>query len=298
MLFGYRAQSGQVDRDQDAGLMKRLSACVIAVRHDRSVVCSDTRHNRSDINASSLLGRGPVIKIKGRMQMKTTPWHMLTLFGALFGLMNSATAATISYDFNLPATGIPSVGTSYPTVATLSITDVTGGVQMTLTPNWSSQGWQRNGAVTSLDIVFPSLAGSSFTTTRISGASIQSSGVSGNQNMDSSYSSNASVFSVRFRTSNNNSFDRNVASSSWSVLGNGLSTASFNGLFADANNKVSPVFGVLSVSGYSLGGVTNPSTSNWVAAVPIPAAVWLFGSGLLGLAGLNYRRRRTSGSLA
>jgi hypothetical protein len=31
--------------------------------------------------------------------------------------------------------------------------------------------------------------------------------------------------------------------------------------------------------------------SDWVGAVPVPAAVWLFGSGLLGLAGVAKRRR-------
>jgi hypothetical protein len=32
--------------------------------------------------------------------------------------------------------------------------------------------------------------------------------------------------------------------------------------------------------------------SGWIGAVPVPAAVWLFGSGLLGLAGVARRRRR------
>lgn len=34
--------------------------------------------------------------------------------------------------------------------------------------------------------------------------------------------------------------------------------------------------------------------SGWVGAVPIPAAVWLFGSALVGLAGLGYRRKQAA----
>jgi hypothetical protein len=225
--------------------------------------------------------------------MKPKLWHMLALFGVLFALANGAIAATISYAFNLPATGKPSVGSSYPNVATLSISDVAGGVRMELTPNWGSSGWSNNngGSVKGLDIVFPSLSGGfSFTDNR--GAQIKKFGVSSNPNMDSGYKSNASVFSVQFETSSNKDFDSGFTNSSWSVLGAGLSTASFNGLFADANNKVSPIFGVISVQGYALDGLT-PTPSNWVAAVPIPAAAWLFGSALLGLAGLGYRRKQT-----
>jgi hypothetical protein len=221
--------------------------------------------------------------------------HMMTLFGVLFALAEGAAADTVTFDFSLPATGKPSVGTSYPNVATLSITDVAGGVQMALTPNWSSSGWdnKKGGSVQRLDIVFPSLSGA-FAFTNDSGAKIKSWKVSNNAGMDTSYKSNASVFSVKFDTSNKSDFDSSFANSIWSVIGKDLSTASFNGLFAEANNKISPIFGVISVQGYALDGLT-PTPSNWVAgaAVPIPAAAWLFGSALFGLGGLGYRRSRT-----
>ena len=49
----------------------------------------------------------------------------------------------------------------------------------------------------------------------------------------------------------------------------------------------------------SPGGAFDGKTGNWVmqgtvstSAVPIPAAVWLFGSGVMGLAGVARRRRR------
>jgi hypothetical protein len=45
-----------------------------------------------------------------------------------------------------------------------------------------------------------------------------------------------------------------------------------------------------------VGGPFNGVTGNWtitgvVSAVPVPAAAWLFGSGLLGLVGVARRRR-------
>ena len=52
-------------------------------------------------------------------------------------------ALTISYDFNLPATGLESVNPPYPSVATLTITDIAGGVMMTLDPNETSSGFNQ-----------------------------------------------------------------------------------------------------------------------------------------------------------
>jgi hypothetical protein len=35
----------------------------------------------------------------------------------------------------------------------------------------------------------------------------------------------------------------------------------------------------------------NPAITTLIAPVPIPAAVWLFGSGLLGLVGISWRKK-------
>ena len=49
-----------------------------------------------------------------------------------------AHAASATFDFNLPAVGSNAVRLPYPTVATLTLVDVAGGVQFTLDPNETS----------------------------------------------------------------------------------------------------------------------------------------------------------------
>ena len=62
-----------------------------------------------------------------------------------------------------------------------------------------------------------------------------------------------------------------------------------------------PVFAIFNVDGSAGAGVPMqtgpfigqaPSWQGTVSAVPVPAAVWLFGSGLIGLAGVARRRKR------
>ena len=52
-----------------------------------------------------------------------------------------AHAASATFDFNLPAVGSNAVRPPYPTVATLTLVDVAGGVQFTLDPNETSSGF-------------------------------------------------------------------------------------------------------------------------------------------------------------
>lgn len=218
------------------------------------------------------------------------------LLASLLALMaTSVGAATLTFNFDLPATGLSSINPPYPNVATLEITDIAGGVQMTLTPNWSSIGWENknNDSVNSLEIVMPSLAGVSAAYS--SGAKIKSFDLDAGANMDSSYTSNATSFKIEFEQSVKDKFDSDFNFSIWTVTGGGLSTDSFDGLSATANNKPSPIFGIISVSSYSLKDLT-PTPSNWVAgsapAVPLPAAAYLFGSALLGMVGIGYRRNK------
>lgn len=65
-----------------------------------------------------------------------------------------------------------------------------------------------------------------------------------------------------------------------------LTAGSFNFLATPAGG-----FGpYLAVARFQSTGPTGEG-SDWVGAVPVPAAVWLFGSGLLGLAGVARRRK-------
>ena len=73
--------------------------------------------------------------------------------------------------------------------------------------------------------------------------------------------------------------DFNIATVSFKALGSGTSTVNIlNSQFFSTTVQLSPTLGSAQVK---------------VEAVPIPAAVWLFGSGLLGLLGIA--RRRASG---
>jgi len=75
----------------------------------------------------------------------------------------------------------------------------------------------------------------------------------------------------------------------WDLLNNGISPFSLNGQFVVGNNYQ------LTLSSYA--DDTNYYNEKWdfklntVSAVPVPAAVWLFGSGLLTLAGLSRRKK-------
>jgi threonine dehydrogenase-like Zn-dependent dehydrogenase len=74
------------------------------------------------------------------------------------------------------------------------------------------------------------------------------------------------------------------------VLGAQLSD--FSVTFATANNKPSPIAGVLSVTAYALPD-PKPTPSNWVAgaaAVPEPGLAWLLGCGLVGIAAARRKR--------
>ena len=72
----------------------------------------------------------------------------------------------------------------------------------------------------------------------------------------------------------------------YTITGTGLTADSFN-FFAAPGGGFGPY---LSVARFQQTGPLQEG-SDWVGAVPVPAAVWLFGSGLLGLVGVARRKR-------
>lgn len=221
--------------------------------------------------------------------------------------LSIAHAATVIWDFNLPATGNPSLDPAYPSVATLTLQDRSDSsgnyVLFTLDPNEANPGYQSASTVDALNIAFSGAADlSSSAYEWVSGpvANAKTFGNSRNPlvavvpppasaiNMDAGYTSNTGQLKL---TWSNPDFPVNDLSV-WRI--NGTTIADNFSSFATAGNKPSPTFGIFSVSPISqFPGGPVPNPSNWVTGptiVPIPAAVWLFGSGMLVIVGIARRK--------
>jgi len=191
-------------------------------------------------------------------------------------------AASLVWAFNAPATGNPSQNPPYPTVAVLTLTQTADGVQFTLDPNEGNPGFGSSSFVQRLDYVYsgPALSAASF---RHDGGAAASFSFSGKGHMDAGYKADGSEITVTFPSSSSDRLTPGETST-WTVLGAKLSD--FADTFGSANNKPSPIYADISVTGFSLPHHT-PTPSNWVCPIPEPGtgALALLGLALLGRAG-------------
>jgi PEP-CTERM motif len=196
------------------------------------------------------------------------------------------------YTFNLPSTAVPSQTPPYPVVATLKLTEVAGGVQFLLTPNWlGSSGFNAASSIKELNFVYEGLAPASVTS--MSGAVIDTWTFETDKNgMDSNYKADDQWLSFKWK---NNDFMA-PQTSQWLVSG---SLANYLGTKATSNSHPTPMYGVISVDGYSLAGV-QPTPSNWVAGtdgfsppVPEPGTYLMMVAGLAAV-GFIARRRKAA----
>jgi hypothetical protein len=86
----------------------------------------------------------------------------------------------------------------------------------------------------------------------------------------------------------NNTFNAGE-SSVYTITGVGLTASDFN-IYGEPGPGAGNPGPFLSVARFQSTGFDG-NGSDWVGAVPVPAAVWLFGSGLLGLIGIARRKK-------
>ena len=226
--------------------------------------------------------------------------------GGLVMTMSAAQAATVAWEFNLPATGNPSLDPVYPSVARLTLADsptVGDYVEFTLDPNEANPGYGSNSTVDALNIAYGGTADLSSTSYEWVSGPVADPDSFGNRNnplvaivpspasagnMDAGYKSEDGQLKL---TWSNPDFPVDGISV-WRIYG--TSIADNFSLLASGNNKPSPTFGVISVSPISqFDGGPVPNPSNWVTGpspVPLPATFWLFGSGILGIIGIARRK--------
>ena len=213
-------------------------------------------------------------------------------------------AATVIWDFNLPATAVASQSPPYPSVATLTLVDTVDGVQFTLDPNEANPGYDLNSTVDALNIVFTGAADLPSSAYQWVSGPVADPDSFGNansplvavvpppasaRNMDSSYTSADGQLLLTWGNPDFNVTDISV----WTIAGTTI--ADNFSILATSMSNPTPAFGIYSVSPISqFPGGPVPNPSNWVtgpAPVPIPTAAWLFGSGLLGLIRIARRKK-------
>lgn len=210
---------------------------------------------------------------------------------ALAGAMvaGAAQAATTTYVFDYPAIGgLP--GVQHPAVATLTLTDITGGVQFLLTPDWEVVGHDAQWDELQLTYQGPALSGLTFTD--LGPAIIDIGKLEIKTASHAGYAPDSGFLGIHWdNTGQEHHFDFSHFTSAWSLTGTGVTLDSFAGSLAWADNKVSPIRGVL--SGQGIAG----DSSNWVTAttlvpgIPEPSTYAMLLAGL-GVMGLVARRRR------
>lgn len=216
--------------------------------------------------------------------MKKVAYALLTAgLGIVFG---QAQASTISFGYNLEFSGGQAPAGSGPWMTATFDDHNNTAVPLTLT--MASSGMSGSEKIS--DVYFnlnPLLTPGSLVLSHVSGAT--ATGIT--LGVDCCKADGDGLYDIKlsFSTSNNNLF-QSGQTVVYNITGiSGLTASSFN-FFSTPAGGHGPFLAaahVLNTTGAGSGG------SGWIAPtpVPLPAAAWLFGSGLLGLAGIVRKRK-------
>jgi hypothetical protein len=229
----------------------------------------------------------------------------------------SAVRADVVWKFDRPSTS-DQKGAPYPVIATLTLKDMIGDdgayVLFTLDPDETNPGYSQDAkkpsTINDLSFVFSSGIGDLPPSAYeyVSGEKAATFvGDIDDQNLASGYktSDGSGTVQLTWPSKNNDPNKFLVTETSvWKIKGTTIA-ANFSALAYTTSNKPEPIFGVISVDPFS-NKDKQPNSSNWVTnatvappatpstVVPIPAALWLFGSALVGIAGIGCRRSRVA----
>ena len=229
------------------------------------------------------------------------PTHLAAAAAIALGAQaaHAAVGDQATWQFNLPATGNPSIVGLFDLAATLVGTETASGVSFVLTPNPLSSGisdWPTRTFVERLSMVYGGPTAGGIPTLVNANPSLTldmkvNDGTPPQLSLDAGYKTSYNVLNLDWGA---HKFLGNETAH-WELNGSGVDLQDFlYPVLGEANNKPSPIFGVISLTAYDLetGRKANPTPSNWVALqVPEPGSTALLMAGLSVLGFVGRRRR-------
>jgi hypothetical protein len=191
-------------------------------------------------------------------------------------------ASTLVYDFDISFGQTPAAGGSPWLTATFDDGDSTGSVTLTIEALGTLESSSVSEVYFSFDSTIGDLAVTAIDTSAIGGKG----SVSIDQNTYQADGDGIYDLFFDLPPPPGNEASRFTANETiiYNITGTGLTADSFNYL-SEVGGDNGPFYAAAHVQQTGLGG----EDSDWIAAVPVPAAVWLFGSAL---AGLGFAKRR------